>query len=894
VTRFVWRAARSGAQLLAVLLGLAGAEPGAAEVPTQSPVVERSESDILLLAVRLDQSLLAEALPTYQIQGRVLIPLGEMCRLLGLGISTDAAHGLASGFFINPKRLFELDLGARKILVEGKAKRFDPAAIEAHHDDIYVDVALFSEWLPIRLDVDLLGSAITVVPLEPLPLQLRLERERKLALAQTGQSTLSHFPKIEVPYKLFDGPFVDETLQWTRAASLQGGSQSTLNYSTYATGDFLFAEASAFVSGTDHVISDSRFSLSRKDPDGNLLGFLGAREVTVGDVFHPGLGLIALPRSGPGLLVSNYPIELPTQFDRQSFRGDLPPGWEVELYRAQELLAYAQSRPDGLYEFLDVPLLFGLNAFRLEFFGPQGQHRTETQNLNVGDSLTPKGKVYYRLVGNDPGVRLIGTGLEDVGSRSTLEVSAGLTRNLSISVSGGNVDLADGRHTYGEAGLRAFWGWLFANVDVAKDQNGGSAWQGTLYSRFGAFGLQLQHAELYQFESEAFVSAAAPLQSRTSLRLDTFIPETFLPKLPLLVEIKQDQLESGERVDQITSRLSAFSHGLSVSNQLSWAFSSGGNTQIPTNTTGQILISKYLQSFALRGEIDYQMKPDRNLTGVFLTAETRLVREFLLSVGLNRAFLSHQTQLLLGVNKLEGRFGYGIFADYSRPGGLGGHLVFSLGVGRDTRTGVLYSQARPLAGLGGVSGRAFLDTNGNGRLDEGEALIPGAGFLLNGGGNLARTDEKGDAFITNLPPYQDLDFSLATTTLEDPFWKPSLEGVRFVPRPGKVALIDFPVQIFGEITGTVYLRREGANQEASDVELELVNPQGAVIKTVFSAYDGFYDVTDIKPGHYTLRVAEKQVAEIHLLPVPAREVEMAPSGTVLDGVNFVVEEKPAG
>jgi hypothetical protein len=70
--------------------------------------------------------------------------------------------------------------------------------------------------------------------------------------------------------------------------------------------------------------------------------------------------------------VSSFPLQLQSQFDRQSFRGELPPGWEVELYRGAELLAYAQSRADGLYEFLDVPLLFGLNVFRLELYGPQG------------------------------------------------------------------------------------------------------------------------------------------------------------------------------------------------------------------------------------------------------------------------------------------------------------------------------------------------------------------------------------------------------------------------------------------------------------------------------------------------------------------------------------------
>jgi hypothetical protein len=867
--------------------------PAAAQTPSRIPLVERPDAEILLLAVRLDQSILADSLPAYEAQGKILIPLGEMCRLLGLGIAVDLTRGSASGFFIRPDRPFQLDLGARKVSVEGKAKRFDPAGIEAHGDDIYVDAALFSEWLPLRLEVDLHGAIITVFPGEPLPLELRLERERKHGLGQPGQgSALLHYPKIDLPYRLFDGPFVDQTLQWLRQASPQGGGQSIPSYSTYVTGDLLYGEASAFIGGTSHVILDSRFSLGRKDPDGNLLGFLGAREVTFGDFFHPGLGLIALPRSGPGFLISNYPLLLPTQFDSQSFRGDLPPGWEVELYRGVELLAFAQSRPDGLYEFLDVPLLFGVNLFRLEFYGPQGQRRTENQSYNVADTLTPKGKVYYRLAGNDPGVRLLGTGQPNVGSRSTLEVSAGITRNLSASVSAGSVDLADGRHTYGEGGLRAYWGWLFANLDVAKDIDHGTAWQGTLYSRLGSFGLQIQHAQLNNFTTEAFIDSAGTLKDRTLLRLDTFVPATFLPRIPILLEISRDELEGGQSINRLTSRISAYSRGLSVSNQLIWAFASGGADPISTNTTGQLFVSKFLQTFSLRGEVDYEVAPQRQVSGVTLTAEAPVAHGYILSAGINRALEARQTHYLAGISRLEGSFGFNVTADYSQAAGLGARVLLSSSIGRDSRDGSWHAQARPFAGLGALSGLAFLDTNGNGRRDPGEMPIPGAGFLLNGGGNLVRTGPAGEGFVPNLPPYQDLNLSLADGTLEDPYWKSSLEGVRFVPRPGKTAQVDFPVEVFGEITGTLYLLRDGLSRVASGVELELVDAKGAVVKKISSAYDGFYDVTDIRPGHYTLRVARDQVDPLRLLLAPERGVDMAPSGTVLDGLDLVLEGLP--
>jgi hypothetical protein len=884
-----WRLACCAA-LLVSLPAVARAAPGS---PAASLVVERPESDLLLLALRLDPSVLAEALPTYAVQGSVLVPLGEVCRLLDLGITVDTARALASGFFLDERRRFALDVVSQRATFEGKPKRFDPARIEIHQDDIYVDAALLSEWLPLHLSVDLNGAMITVHPEEKLPLQLRLERERKLETSRAGrQPALSSHPRLELPYRLFDGPFLDQTLRYARQPSPMGGSESVVESSTHATGDVLFMEGNAFVSATSQGVLDSRFSLSRKDPDGGLLGFLGAREVTVGDVFYPGLDLIASPSSGPGLTVSNFPLQLQTQFDRQSFRGDLPPGWEAELYRGDELLAFAQSRADGLYEFLDVPLLFGLNLFRVELYGPQGQHRSEARRFNVGDTLTPKGRVYYRLAGNQPSYHLLGTGPVDLRARSSFDLSAGLTNNLSASVSLAAVDLADRRHLYGKAALSAFWGFLFAHVDFAADRGGGSAWTATVQSRLGSFGLQAQYAQLNEFVSERFLSSAlSPLRSRTMIRLDTAIPETWLPRIPILLEVRQDRLESGQQISELTGRVSAFRRGFAIANQASWSFSSGGGSASPPAASGQLLVSKFLQELALRGVIDYGVEPKAEVSSVALTAERRLARGLLVSGGISRAMGTGQTRFLAGVSKLEGAFGLGVTADYSGLNGFGASVLLSVSAGRDSRNGTWHQQARPLAGSGAVSGRAFLDTNGNGQLDAGEKTMAGAGFLLNGAGQLARTNDLGEAFLPDFAPYQDVDVALATSTLEDPFWKPAHDGVRILPRPGKVAIIDFPVLVTGEITGTVYLRRDGKDREASGVELELLDRKGAIVKKVSTAYDGFYDITEIRPGGYTLSVTAEHVVRLRVV-APSREVEIGPNGTVLDGVNFNL--KPSG
>jgi hypothetical protein len=210
------------------------------------------------------------------------------------------------------------------------------------------------------------------------------------------------------------------------------------------------------------------------------------------------------------------------------------------------------------------------------------------------------------------------------------------------------------------------------------------------------------------------------------------------------------------------------------------------------------------------------------------------------------------------------------------------------GVGRDARQGRWHTQARPLAGSGAVSARVFLDTDGNERMDAGESAIAGAGFLINGNSDLARTDEAGEAFLARLSPVREVELAPAAATLEDPYWKPAHDGVRILPRPGKVAILDFPVLITGEITGTVYRARDGKSRAASGIELELVDSAGKVAMKVTTAYDGFYDLIDVRPGTYLLRVSAEQLARLRLT-APPREVRVQPSGTVVDGLDFVLE-----
>ena len=109
-----------------------------------------------------------------------------------------------------------------------------------------------------------------------------------------------------------------------------------------------------------------------------------------------------------------------------------------------------------------------------------------------------------------------------------------------------------------------------------------------------------------------------------------------------------------------------------------------------------------------------------------------------------------------------------------------------------------------------------------------------------------------------------MNLAIAKTTLEDPLWTTALEGVRIVPRPGQAMQLDFPIFSSGEIDGTVYLVKNDRTVPAGRVAIEVIDTNGNVIATGTTEYDGFYVISNIPLGTYTVRVSPRQMTELNL------------------------------
>lgn len=875
--------------LVALAATAATAQPLPTGTPPPLPARNRAaEANLLLLDVRLDGAVLSDSLTAYQEGPQILLPLGELARLLTLAITVQPEAGSASGYILREDNAFGLNVEQAIASVAGRETGFEARLARVIGDDIYVSSQLLSRWLPIDFEIDLPSLQLRVKPREKLPLQARLERERTAARLRTatGDDSDPGYPRQLAPYQLIDRPFIDQTLG-ADARFGSGSKQYNTAYTAYLTADVLGMEGAAYVSATrDKSTPDSRITLGRNDPDAGLLGPVRARSFTLGNIQVPSVpNVMSTNPTGRGGTVSNRRLDQPTSFDRQSLRGDLPPGWDVTLYYNDAVLGFQQSRGDGLYAFDDLPLSYGRNDFQLVFNGPLGQMRTERKSFLLDQSAVQPGEFLYTLTQHTA---------DNGGSRSVAKFDMGLIKELAATatfvrlprpVTGQNTSEP---RAYSQFGLRGYLPSAIITSDLVLAQNGGMLGELGLKTQWGTYAVDLLHTQLQDgFDSDVFSASNNPIRQRDKLRAVGALVPSGLPRMPVALEVQREQLQSGVNNDQVSGRLSFLAAGTSYTNALTWLTSSGGGVPTSTTTTGTLQLSRRVADMGLSGQLGYSLNPESRFDTLSLVADRNLASGYRVNAGLLRDFSGNTTLISGGLSKNLGPIALAVSGSYSDKHEYAIALQLFMALGRDARSGKWFADGVPMAGTGAVSAQAFVDRNLNGIRDPGEEWVPNAGFLVNRGGRHPnRTDDTGEALLSRLPAGRYADIGIDTTTLEDPQWKPVTEGVRVLPRPGLVQTVEFPVVSTTDIDGTTYLVDKSGRRGIGDVQLELVDGNGAVAMRTTSASDGFYTLHQVMPGRYTLRVSPEQTRKLHLLASGARQVNVQPDGDFINGLDL--------
>lgn len=847
------------------------------------------------------------ALPTAK--HGALVPLGELCRLLAFGIRIDVTQKRASGFFISEKRRFSLDLTTGRVEADKAVFQLAPGAAVFQNQDIYVEAARLQEWFPIELKVDLKAAVVMIRGKEKLPIQDEWARDRRYSALSNSVIDFDDLKPgefVPVPYRFVDMPFVDLTAYWNR--SQFSGSRPPQGAAVVA-GDLLWMSANGyFVHAPKGETSTNAFTLSREDPLGGLLGPLHAKRMAAGTLMQPSsIPLVGSLPQGVGLTVENYPLAYRSKFASRTFRGMLLDGWSVEFFQNGALMAFQRSRPDGLYEFKDIPLRFGLNQFRLVFHGPLGQVREENARIDIGSEQPPPGVFYYRLLGVRPDAQNTSEMLPEDALKANalrrpaylLEMDYGLSSVFALNASRSRVMLADGHHDYTLAGVSGMFSYLSAQVTGAQDRRAdgkqGKAAEGIIRTGLGYSSLTVRRSEyrngFEKADQSLLTGSQRLLRSETAVDLSA----TFdLGKTPIgtMLSRQADAFVAGGTSTKDRLQVSVNLPTLSLSQSF---FRQADTSQTaPTSLQSTTLVSANREDFGLQGDVSFLRAAGKTtLAGWGAIADHRTASGLFFRGGVRGTSASLKDTTFLGmVTRMTGRIGYGVDAQYSKIAGYSLGIRLQAFFGREPRTRTWITDAQPQAGMGAVSAAAYLDTNGNGQRDPGERGLDGTQFKLYEATVESRVQDPRAVFITQLPKSQETFLRVDETSLEDAAQQSTVKGYRFIPRPGKVARLDFPVGYFGEITGTTRIRRAKGTAEYGGLEIELLKANGDRVKRIRTAYDGFFEFRDLPLGDYILQVTPEEVVRLKQLAPKPRLLHLDNVRNLFEGQDLTMESQP--
>ncbi|MGE4304183.1 MAG: hypothetical protein AB7E24_09150 [Novosphingobium sp.] len=872
--------------------------PGIQTFPVAGASAPFSYDDELILEIRVPGYPGGDTIVAYGTREGTYLPLGTLARILDLAITVSDDGHFASGWFLDEARTLSLDLRRGEVMVNGKAVSFKANDALAFEGEMYVRTERFADLLPLEVTANLRDQSVQIKTREPFPFEARLARdaERERLNARQQSQTAQRWPREETPWLALSVPTGDLDLRAVSDSSRGERMEGDLRLA----GDLAYLTAQVFLGANSaDGLTSSHVELGRRSADADLLGPLKATEFQLGDVATTAMPIGLRGTSGRGAAVGNVPIDSLSIFEKVDLRGNLPDGYEVELYRNGILVASTRTPVNGQYEFLEVPVDFGLNVFRLVFFGPQGQRREEVRRFSVGDGRLAKGKLVYQLGIAQKDMNLLGVHgpnffpTQDYGSvRTTGQLAYGLSSAVTLNLSGAWFESESGKHWIGSAGLRSGLGALAVKADLAVADGGAMAGEVGLGGRLLGTAFTLSHAEYSgQFVDETravttgFLKRATELDANLNIMLGGGAGGTYLP---LNGRLRRLEFLDGHTETNASLRGSLRFSGLVASNTLDFTRST---------TTGGSAVNQLAGNFDLatlsrartqaRVSLGYAVVPDPELVSAGLEIDRAFDDRTLVNSSLNYSFREHDTQIGLSAVRRFDRFTLALDGRYAFKSRMHtASLRLGASFGRNPMTKRFFVAEPGQATSGAIAIRAFQDMNGDGKFDDGDKVLPGTEFFSSN--QTGRTGADGNVRLGNLGSGNRVSVQVDTASLPDIYLAPLTRGIEIVPRPGRTHESDFAIVGMSDVEGIVYFRNNGAARGVAGVRLSLIDSKNEEFKSVRTEVDGYYFFEQVPPGNYELVIDPEQAKRLNICLPGAEKILVPPSANQLSR-NLTIE-----
>jgi len=574
-----------------------------------------------------------------------------------------------------------------------------------------------------------------------------------------------------------------------------------------------------------------------------------------------------------GVQLTNSPTTFRRSFGTYTLTDRTEPDWTVELYVNNVLVDYVKADASGFFTF-EVPLVYGNTIVKLKFYGPWGEERTREQNISIPYNFLPHKEFEYTVSAG-----FVEDSTWSRFSRST--VRYGATRSLTL---GGGVEYLSSVTDrpvmpFVDASLR-----VTNNLLISGEYTHGVRSKGTLTYRLPS-NIQLdliytkydkdQKAISYNYLEERKASVSLPLKIK---RMAAYSRLSYYQ-----IIFPGSQYTTAEWL------LAGSFPGVSTNLTTYGIFSEYFDPNIYSNLSLGFRLPGY---FTIMPQVQYNYSR-RELLSTRISVEKRLFEKGYLNASYEHNFSSNMNTAELGIRYDFSFAQAGVSArqtndqttlvQYAR-----GSLI------NDRKSSFLKADNRTNVGRGGISILAFLDLNANGVRDQGEPKAAGLNLRSNSG-RVEFSDKDSIIHITGMEPYVKHFIELDESNFDNISWRIPKKSIAVIADANMLKLIEIPINVVGEATGTVMLETNGRKAGLSRIIMNFIDSDGVIIARALTEEDGYFSYFGLTPGDYHLGVDTAQLKRLKMTSEPVSRsfsIMKNTEGDFINGLDFTLNKIP--
>lgn len=812
-----------------------------------------NENEIIILELKANNITLSEAIDSYETDKDIFIPIKNILEYLGFFVEYNTLSKKLDTWIFSKD--FHISIDELKNIATIKNKQISTKDETINIDyDLYISTKLFQQLFPffeIKIDKNLM--ILYIQSDTPLPIEIKKEKQDKWK--NIKKQSPNYKQKYNKDIIKNDSLFTIPSFDIYSSYSYNNNTYSDQQYSLGVQSILLGFNSNIYMSTNNlEKINSKRIILKQYNEENNILGF--AKNIEMGDITIQEEPLIYNGSYGLGFSLSTFDDNYEGTNSIQ-ISGELKDGWEVELSRNGVLLDFIKESNNGSYRFENVSTFYGLNIFKLKFYGPFGEIIEEEKKIYIDNNFKKKGSFDLKISAIKEEETSNNYFKNENIANNPIKYNVNFENGLSslMTLTGGVVFSS---HTnsanYGRIGIkRSIFGGLFKTNIAVNDKDSGFGTNINLDTNFKNYNFSIEHNQFEEFQSEKTIFYGKDIQHFSILKINKPINTFPFNYIPINITTKQYHAIDNTNYFENSIR---FSRNIFKKNNFSLTLNRNKNFYKTTFSDARLLLNTKIGKFNIKGDAYYDLNYPNKLKTVSLSNNINYKKQGNIQLKWDKTFLNSNYEVYsIGINKYLNFGSIGINSQYNSQDIYNIFLSISTNLSYDYKKNIFLLKEKKYADYGKVLIRVFIDKNFNGTFDKGELLVENIKFRSNAGAFNDKTNKKGIALLYGIPTNKEIKLWMDTNSLDEFYLKPNKNSISIFCRPGDILKIDFPLIESGDIEGFLNILENDDLEPLKNTEILLIDKNDKIIQKIYSEFDGYFIFEQIPVGEYKIKLA---------------------------------------